>query len=77
MCLLGSKLLSIHLKMKISAALASILALQAAALPGKLLRRGISDAAVELIGSLEGFRPDFYYINGHKTVGAYTYYLYS
>ncbi|KAL5363318.1 lysozyme-like domain-containing protein [Aspergillus floccosus] len=55
--------------MKISIALASIFALQAAALPGKLLRRGISDAAVELIGSLEGFRPDFYYINGHKTVG--------
>ncbi|KAA8652856.1 hypothetical protein EYZ11_007594 [Aspergillus tanneri] len=49
------------------AALVSLFAL-ASALPS-LERRGINDAAVELIGELEGFRPDFYYINGHKTVG--------
>ncbi|KAL4891462.1 hypothetical protein BDV59DRAFT_203382 [Aspergillus ambiguus] len=55
--------------MKVSSTFVCIFAFQAMALPGKLFRRGISDAAVELIGSLEGFRPDFYYINGHKTVG--------
>lgn len=55
--------------MKFITTLASLFALQAAALPGKLFRRGISNSAVELIGSLEGFESDFYYINGHKTVG--------
>ncbi|KAF9892076.1 hypothetical protein FE257_002482 [Aspergillus nanangensis] len=55
--------------MKLSIAISSLLALNVAALPSKLLRRGINNAAVQLIGSLEGFSSDFYYINGHKTIG--------
>ncbi|KAI9930761.1 hypothetical protein ASPWEDRAFT_39645 [Aspergillus wentii DTO 134E9] len=51
-------------------AIASLVAM-AAALPSNLETRstGINQDAVELIGSLEGFRSDFYTINGHKTVG--------
>ncbi|KAH8432092.1 lysozyme [Aspergillus melleus] len=50
------------------AALFSLFAL-ATALPVAIQQRGIMRAAVELIGHLEGFRGNFYWIQGHKTVG--------
>lgn len=52
-------------------ALFSVLSL-AAALPAAIQQRGIIRAAVELIGHLEGFRGNFYWIEGHKTVGMFT-----
>lgn len=34
---------------------------------------GVDEAALELIGSLEGWDANYYYINGHKTIGKILY----
>ena len=58
--------------MKFSAAFLSLFALSAMAAPSSLQDRNaapIDSGAVSLIEGLEGFRANFYEINGHKTVG--------
>ncbi|KAB8068806.1 lysozyme-like domain-containing protein [Aspergillus leporis] len=55
--------------MKFSVAAIPLFALIAAALPSEVIRRGANDGTVDLIGELEGFRSNFYTINGHKTIG--------
>ncbi|KAE8415188.1 lysozyme-like domain-containing protein [Aspergillus pseudocaelatus] len=55
--------------MKFSIAAISLFALSALALPATVVRRGTSAATVGLIGEVEGFRADFYVIEGHKTIG--------
>jgi hypothetical protein len=57
--------------MKFSVAAIPLFALIAAALPSEVIRRGANDGTVDLIGELEGFRSNFYTINGHKTIGTF------
>lgn len=37
--------------------------------------QGVDEAALELIGSLEGWSATYYYINGHKTIGKIIHHL--
>ncbi|KAN0069726.1 glycoside hydrolase family 24 protein [Elaphomyces granulatus] len=58
--------------MKFSAAFLSLFALSAMAAPSSLQDRNaapIDSGAVSLIEGLEGFRANFYEINGHQTIG--------
>jgi hypothetical protein len=59
--------------MKFTYAVLPLLALGASAAPSvKIEARNaspINAGAISLIEGLEGFRADFYYINGHKTIG--------
>jgi hypothetical protein len=59
--------------MKFSYAVLALLALGVSAAPSATLEARnaspINEGAIELIESLEGFRANFYYINGHKTIG--------
>jgi lysozyme len=58
--------------MKFSAAFLSLFVLSVMAAPSNLEGRNaapIESSAVDLIESLEGFRANYYYINGHQTIG--------
>lgn len=59
--------------MKFTYAALSLLALGVSAAPSANIEARnaspINTATIDLIESLEGFRADFYYINGHKTIG--------
>ena len=57
--------------MKFSIASISLFMLSALALPATVVRRGTSAATVGLIGEVEGFRADYYVIEGHKTIGMF------
>lgn len=60
-------------KMKFSYTVLPLLALGVSAAPSTTIEARnaspINAGAISLIESLEGFRADFYYINGHKTIG--------
>jgi hypothetical protein len=59
--------------MKFTYTILPLLALGVSAAPSTTLEARnaapINTGAINLIESLEGFRADFYYINGHKTIG--------
>ncbi|MCJ1326126.1 hypothetical protein MMC10_002790 [Thelotrema lepadinum] len=60
--------------MKVNAALLSAFALGATAIPTsqileKRVAAPVNTGGINLIESLEGFKPNFYTINGHKTIG--------
>ena len=59
--------------MKFSYTVLPLLALGVSAAPSTAIEARnaspINAGAISLIESLEGFRADFYYINGHKTIG--------
>ena len=58
--------------MKLTHALVPLLGLSAYASPHALVKRAaapINAGAIALIEGLEGFRPNFYTINGDQTIG--------